>query len=360
MVGNQYFNDLLPYFILLVFSWIFFIRGNFLQIRADYFVQTKLSKSDVLRNKQNVVIINFALVVSCYLMFLAYLDDSWEGYFFFNQCYRSNANLYLLQISIIFLFLMWDTLRNTPEVNNVCNNDFFFSLLNVSIVIPMLYYTSTLYSFIFVVELISFLIFYKFSVTKFWTKNKTVWNKKRKILEKVPSKAYISIIFFQYWVNFFSSALMLYSIIAITNIYGSTEWFFLNFINFLNKENWYLSDIEFNMLLWVPIFFGFFFKIGLAPTHLFKLEIYKGIPFITIFFYTTYYFLAYFLVCTIFFKNYLPSFSNAWWFFLVLFTLVGVFYVISLLFDIIFTKAFFAYSTVVNAIGFFIIVVATL
>lgn len=98
-----------------------------------------------------------------------------------------------------------------------------------------------------------------------------------------------------------------------------------------------------------------FLKIGFSPLHLFKIEVYKGIPFISIFFYTTIYFVSFFLYFSVILYNNLSFLINIYNIILILFILVGVVYALILLFDVNLTKSFFAYSTVVNAINFIII-----
>jgi NADH:ubiquinone oxidoreductase subunit 2 (subunit N) len=108
------------------------------------------------------------------------------------------------------------------------------------------------------------------------------------------------------------------------------------------------------------LFFGLFFKIGISPIHLFKIEIYKGIPFISIFFYTTFYFTAYFIFFSILMYQHINSFKSFFILPVTLFVILGIIYVISLLFDTNFTKAFFAYSTIANSLSFICLLLSSL
>lgn len=356
----DFFSGLIFFSILFTYSWAFFIRGNFLSVRLLPNQTTKITNSSVIRYQYNFYFNRYSCVIIFYLIISFFLERGSEGFFFFQHCYFSNTNSYLVLLSLFFLIYMYSVLHNTPTNNKIVNNDYFFSLLNISIVMPILFYTNTFYSFFFVLELISILIFYKFVVSKFWIKQNSLFFQKKKLLDRIFSRSYTNVLFFQYWVNFFSSIIILFSIINIMCLYGSSEWFFLNFLNSTNSQNNYFNDFEYTFIFWVPLLFALFLKIGLTPSHLFKIEIYKGVPFISIFFYTTYYFLIYFIIIIVFFKNYLPSYNSIWWFFIFVFIIVGIFYTISLLFDVVFTKAFFAYSTVVNSVGFFILLVCSM
>ena len=53
-----------------------------------------------------------------------------------------------------------------------------------------------------------------------------------------------------------------------------------------------------------------FFKLGVTPFHLFKVEVYKGIPLLSIFFYTTYYFIVFFFILSSFFFRFFFIFKK--------------------------------------------------
>lgn len=55
---------------------------------------------------------------------------------------------------------------------------------------------------------------------------------------------------------------------------------------------------------------GMFFKIGFTPSHLFKIEVYKGIPFVSILFYTVYYFMSFFLYFVLIVFYYINTFKT--------------------------------------------------
>ncbi len=253
---------------------------------------------------------------------------------------------------------MFYILKHTSVKNTINSDDYFFSIFGIAIFMYYIFLSNSFYNFIFVLELISILIFYKFIISKSWFFDpKNLLSQKNKT-DTNHSRNYINVIFFQYWVNFFSSVIIIFSIINIIALFGASDWFFLNLLNSINFSVNYMNDYSYNYLFWVPLFVSFFLKIGLTPTHLFKVEVYKGIPFISIFFYTTFYFLSYFLYVCIFIFSYLNSFKNFWWLFFNVFVIIGIVYVIFLLFDVNFIKAFFAYSTIANSLGFFCLLVS--
>lgn len=108
-----------------------------------------------------------------------------------------------------------------------------------------------------------------------------------------------NVILFQYFSNFLSSILIVFSTITIFQKYGTTEWIALNFLNLINGNISCAGDFNGDLFLYIPLYFAIFFKMGIAPLQLFKVEMYKGIPFLTLCFYTTIYFFSYFSVTVV-------------------------------------------------------------
>lgn len=158
-------------------------------------------------------------------------------------------------------------------------------------------------------------------------------------------------LFFQYWATFFSSILFVYVIIIYIYIYGTTEWVILNFLNLIQNLQLNLNHIIIVLISFVLII-SFLIKIGLTPIHLYKLEVYKGLPYLSIFFYTTFYFLIFFIFFIVLFLNYIGVFITTYWYLTLLLLLLGISYTISLIFNVNLLKVFFAYSTIINSLGF--------
>jgi len=275
--------------------------------------------------------------------------------FWFNHLRVNNFILNII-IIIIFLSLLLNFFVKFLKNSNINYNvDYFSSIFNLIIFIPIMFLSNTLYTFLFVLELNSLLILYKFSVSRSWFPKNNYFNKNSNTFDRFLPRSYLNMMFFQYWANFFSSMLLMFSIFNIIYLFGSSEWSFLNFINYSNHYNLYFYKTFYMLFLWLPFFIGLFFKIGFTPLHLFKIEVYKGIPFISIFFYTTLYFLSFFLFFVLIIFYNINTFKIYWNIVLMTFIISGLFYSVILLFDVNLIKSFFAYSTVVNVLTFMVI-----
>ena len=154
--------------------------------------------------------------------------------------------------------------------------------------------------------------------------------------------------FFQYWVTFFSTIFIVYFYINIFYIYGTSDWFLIQFLHKFEIENQTTTTNTIRLLISIFLV-SIFFKLGITPLHL-----------LSIFFYTTYYFIVFFLFFLFFLLDFLSLFIVQYYTFLVFFILIGTLYVMVLLFDVNLLKAFFTYSTVINTIGFLVSFIALL
>lgn len=355
---NLFFVDyflITPFFIFFVSFWSFFIKNNFYSVRINPNNTDTLKNSKFLKKIHHNFLTNWVFFNFIYLFLAIFFFRSDFNIFWFNHLKINNFILNLIIIIIFVGLFLINLMRFLKNSNVNYSIDYFSSIINLNIFIPLMFLSNSMYTFLFLLELNSILILYKFSVSRNWFEKSNFFNKNNNTFDRLLPKSYLNMIFFQYWANFFSSMLIMFSIFNIIYIFGSSEWCFLNFLNYSNLNRPYNFNLFFFIFLWVPFFIGLFFKIGFTPLHLFKIEVYKGIPFISIFFYTTFYFLSFFLFFVLIIHYNLNSFKYFWNLILYIFIILGLLYSIILLFDVNLIKAFFAYSTIVNVLTFLII-----
>jgi len=111
-------------------------------------------------------------------------------------------------------------------------------------------------------------------------------------------------------VSFFGSVLLVYSILFCFYYYGTTEFVLVNFLMNLDVRsnsgvgNSHLGLISFTLIV------AFFLKLGLAPVHFYKIEIYKGLPLVTILFYTVFFFIGFFFYFCMLLTSWLQAFTT--------------------------------------------------
>lgn len=353
---SLFFKDIfiiIPFFLYSIFFWIFFIKNNFFNVRINP------SSNDILKNSKIIKKVHYSFMLnwlnSNFIYFFLFIFSIKTDFinFWFNHLKINNFLYSIITIIFCISFFISYLISFLKNSNINYNLDYFSAIINLIIFVPIIFFSNTVYTFLFLLELTSLIILYKFSVSRNWFNNNKNFNNSS--FNRLLPKSYLNMLFFQYWANFFSSMLLMFSIFNIIFIFGSSEWVFLNFINDSYKNNFYFSKSIFFIYIWLSFFIGFFLKIGFSPLHLFKIEVYKGIPFISIFFYTTWYFLSFFLYFIVIICYNLYNFKEYFNYIIYIFILIGLFYSLSLLFDVNLLKSFFAYSTVVNALNFIIV-----
>ena len=338
--------------------WKIFINNNFFYYRVRPLHTDKVKNTNSFKKLKYSIFLKWMLSVVVLFLISVYMFRYSSFVFFWNHMSCNNFKYWFFFLLVCLNLITFIYLRLFSYNKVTTSIDFFFAIANLTAALPLLYFVNTFYSFIFFIELVSTTIFYKFVVSKIWsTYSSDEKTAKGKDFSRSLPNQYVDMLFFQYWATFFSTILLLTTILTLFYIFNTSDWVSMYFLISINTQRDYFQNSVFFTFLLIPMFFGIFLKLGLSPLHLYKIEVYQGIPFKTVFFYTTYFFLsftAFFCFFLIFLFN---STSLYWGWFLTIFFFIGVLYTLSLLFDVNYMKAFFAYSTVVNVIFSILVVV---
>ena len=326
--------------LLLIFTWLVFFKLN---ISCNYSSNTNIC---TLKTNSNAVFINISLYnillfYTCFYFIRGTNSTTWFNHF--------NINNFTLSVVYLFIFVsyfLYFLLLSLSKKSNVFKSiDYLFSISNLIVILPCLFLVNTIFTFLFLLELISVILLFKLISSKIWFKGGANNN----LNNNIPQN-YINMVFFQYWVTFFSTIFIVYFYINVYYIFGTSDFYLIQYLFCCDQTQPNIINI-YRFIISVFIF-SIFFKLGLTPFHLFKVEVYKGIPYLSIFFYTTYYFCIFFIFFLYFFSDFLGAFVSQYYLLLLLLLLLGFLHVIVLLFDVSFLKVFFTYSTIINTVGF--------
>jgi hypothetical protein len=359
---NFYFYNifiLVPFIFYFLFLIFFFFSCNNFYYR-EFTQKTVILKNQKILKKTNIFFFLFwffLLNLNIYI-YIYFIKFDFQN-FWFNHLKITNYSLLIIYniINIFFVyFYIISVCKNNSNFNKI---NFYFAINNLIIFILFMFLANTFYTFFFTMEITSLLILYKFSTSgNIFKKNN--FFKNNLIFKTNSSKFYLNMIFYQYWINFFSSIFLLFFLLSIMYIYGSSEWVLINLLCFFSINNAFLTNFWFFLILWFFFFIGFFLKLGSAPMHFFKVEVYKGLNLISIFFYTTVYFLSFFLFFSQLVLIYLNTFKFLFFIFYYLLFFLSFISLFFLLFNIVFFKNFFVYSTIVNIFLFFSILILSI
>lgn len=354
---SMYYHEycyILPYLFMFIWVWTFFIKANFFNVKIKTTSDKNITPSTIIKKTHYSVFLKWVTIQFILLFLNFFFIKGYNTTFLWNHFYINNFNIYLVQIALTLLVIILVLINSLTHNNINYNIDFFFAITNVILFLILLFFANNLFSFVFLLELNSIIIFYKFVCSKYWYKSKNeIENSKFDIDNRIIPKNYLNMLFFQYWSTFFSSILIFFSLSNVFYMYGSTDYVLLEGLNLMNS-NIFSVKWKFLLLVWIPFLIGFLMKVGLTPFHLFKIEVYKGLPLVSLLFYTTLYFYIYFLYLILLMNyhlDFLKLFLNSIFYVIIVF---GIIYVIMLIFDVTSLKSFFAYSTIINSILFFV------
>jgi len=287
---------MIPYFISLCSGWFIFFKLNFYSITRRILSNDKLNKRNLFKgvnNKffiYNILIYNFFLLMSFFVIRGNFYTFWWE------HLQLSNINLNVLIFISILLILCFYLLFNFSTAAKKINYNFFFATLNASICLTLIFLANTFFTFFFLLELSSLILFYKLSSSRFRFKTGNIISTSEKLAQlNSTAKSYLNMLFFTYWTTFFSSVLFVYCLLLLSYYFGSTEWTIINLLLQSATEITFTNSKNCMLYIAIIVILSFFLKTGLTPFHLYKIELYKGITFTAIFFYNTFYFFIYFL-----------------------------------------------------------------
>lgn len=301
----------------------------------------------------------FSLIKFSYIYLLGFfcILKNFNIFVFFRHASLETFNTYTcLIILFFFLFLICVFEKYFFFLKILASGiDFFTALWVFFIFTPLSIFSNTL------VTLFFFLEFGSISTVYLIISAKDFFNfelKTAKTAKTATPTTYFNSIFFQFWASFFSSILLVYSIIVYYFMFGSTEWSFLNLCLDVSFNS-YIGALKYQLLFATYLFiFAVLIKMGVSPFFFFKIEVYKGLPLIILFFYSVFYFFFFFVLTTLIFLYYFSTIvfflTMFIFFFLSIFTIV---FVINL-FSLYLLKNFFAMSSLINSIMFFFLIFA--
>ena len=169
----------------------FFKVNTFLNIKV--FCKDKLRYSGDLKKNFFNSYINLNIVVVLYLVLLLFFTKGYSINLFYDNIFINNFNLnvvfFILLINLNILFFYKNIFLQ--KINY--SNDYFFAIINITLFFPIIFFTNNIYSFIFFLEFLGVLIFYKLIVSK--TTSIDFFKKKKNFFF---SKKYINMLFYQF------------------------------------------------------------------------------------------------------------------------------------------------------------------
>lgn len=211
---------------------------------------------------------------------------------------------------------------------------------------------NTLFTLMFIIEVISTLIFLlvttsAFSTTFFYKNiNFDVLN----FFAGIGPLTFLRSIFYFFWVSLISSLNLFVFLIYMYKFIMSFDWFLVEHIfMYFTTISTVKSIISFG-LTWFFIIFSIFLKCGIAPLYLWKPTFFKGLSLTTLLFYISFFYFYLFLFLVLFLTTYMHALFYYYTLITLLFITIGLLNMLIILFESFYIKTFFAMSSILNSL----------
>lgn len=343
------------------FSFFIFLTYSTLIVSLLTYMMPILNsplKYTVSKNKSEFTMVNsadmlyvFITPIICLLVNLllwsAPATSAWFGHIVISSFQVKLTFAVILNFTMILLVTSSTVYFTSREIY-----DYTITTFNFFYWIVLIFYSNTIFTSIFVIEVLSTLIFLllitsTFSSSFFYRNLNLSFGH---LFQQSTPYSYLQSILYFFWVSLLSSLnLFLFCLFFYFKIF-TFDWYLMEhiFIYFTNTAS--LKEILSLGMTWFVLMFCIFLKCGIAPLYIWKPTFFKGIPFYTIFFYICFFYLFLFLFVIHLLTSY---FSEIFYFYslvTVIFVTTGLVTLLFIVCESYYFKAFLAISSILNSL----------
>lgn len=297
-----------------------------------------------MKNILFLYLVNFLFPI---IFYSGYTTNLWFNHFIISSFQIKFITLIAFTFFLISSTIYSNLIFTSKEIYDyIITKNFFFYW------IVFLFFSNSLFTAIFNIEVLSTLIF-TLHITSVFS-NSTSYNSSNLnfsyLFQNSSPFNYLKSLLFFYWISLLSSLnLFLFLIVFYLNFF-SFDWYFFEYIFFYT----FFSESPYNFLAisfsWVVLLVSLFIKCGIAPFFIWKPTFFKGLSFHNIFLYIVFYyfFVFYFLLYLIIqsFNIFLIKFN----FFLTFIVIAGLLILLGIITEASYIKTFLAVSSIINSL----------
>ena len=313
-------------------------------------------------NKNNFYILScseMSLFFFIPVLYVYVLNFSWESSAitsWFGHILYTSYQSKMLYLIFLFFWLILYLFLNTTYLSSSEIYDFFITKVNFVYWMSLLFFTNSLFTIIFVIEIISTLVFLLittsiFSTTFFY---KNINFDSKNFFHHNSPYLFLQALLFYFWVSLISSLNLFIFLIFFYNNFLTLDYFLLeNIFNYLILVNSF-KDLYVVGVIWFVIIFSIFLKCGIVPLFLWKPTFFKGISFSTLIFYIIFIYFFLFLFFINFLNIYFHELFYYYSFVTVFIITLGLMTLFFILCESFFLKTFLAVSSILNSLLVFL------
>ena len=293
------------------------------------------------------IITPLVLIIATLSFWVAPSVSVWFGHVIVTSFQTKMAVLITSNFFLVVIALLSFVYFTSREVY-----DFIITLFNFFYWTTILFFANTIFTTIFVIEVLSTLIFLllitsSFSSTFFYRNLNLSFGH---LFQQSTPFSYLQSILYFFWVSLISSLnLFLFCLLFYFKLF-SLDWYLLEHVFLYFASTATLREIASLGLTWFVLIFCIFLKCGIAPLYIWKPTFFKGVPFYTIFFYVCFFYFILFIFTIHLLTSY---FSEIFYFYshvTLLFVITGLVTLLFVICESYYLKVFLAMSSILNSL----------
>lgn len=354
-----------------IWSFTFFFTTSYVILITSLIIyllpvinnQLKYSLS---KNKTYFTIINSSDIFLIFLipiLIILIINTSWASpnisIWFGHAIFTSFQMKTFFLLKFSFILFLW-VFTHTTYYSSKEIYDFVITTFSFFYWIFLLFCSNSIFSTIFVIEVLSTLILLlivtsTFSSTYFYRNTNLSYGH---LFQQTTPFSYIQSILFFFWVSLISSLNLFLFCLFIYIKLLTFDWYLIEHVfNYVISNNSFKETLTLS-LSWYILIFCLFLKCGIAPLYIWKPTFFKGIPFYTIFMYACLFYFFLFLFIIHMLTSY---FSDIYYFYSVTsvtFIVIGLFVLLSIVCETFYLKSFLAISSLLNSLFVFLAILS--
>ena len=311
---------------------------------------TKLKNNFYITSCSETTLLLVTPLLCVYLLNFSWVSTDltlWFGHLIFTNFQSKVTYLIFFVFYVVLYFISSVTYFSSNEVY-----DFIITQSNFLYWLTLLFMSNSVFTLMFVIEVISTLIFLLITTSVFSTTffYKNINFDSKNFFQNITPFTFLHSLFFFFWISLISSLNLFVFIIFIYKSLVTLDWFLLEHIFYYLTNVSSLKSLFFIGISWFFIVFSIFLKCGIAPLFIWKPTFFKGLSFTALIFYISFFYFFLFLFLIIFLTNYTHTLFYYYFLINLLFVALGLFNLFFILCESFYIKTFFAVSSILNSL----------
>ena len=354
------FTSLWSFTFFLTFSYVILVTSLILYVlplvnKSIFFTNTKTKVYFRFINSFDFFWLTFTPLLMLYLITLIWSSPvltAWFGHLLFGA-FQLKITYFLLFNYLVYL-LVFNSVHyfTSPEIF-----DYVIVLYHVFYWTYWLFSANSLFTVIFIIEVINVLIFF-LTVSSTFSSNffyKNLNFNYSHLLSLNSPYNYLQSLLYLFWISLLASlSLFLFLLLLYLSLH-TFDWVLIEYVfSYVLLSSSY-KDVVALGLVWFILMFSIFLKCGVAPVYFWKPTFFQGLPLNTLLFYVTFIYFNFLLFITHFTTLYLGELLYYYVSLLWLLILFCILVLIIIITEAYYLKVFLAISSILNSIFVFLL-----